>query len=229
MTNMGIFANAKKMLVAFATASVLVLAGASMAFADTLTVQATTPDGGTIDASVDLIYATNAKPVYGQYYKSNAWNVLATTNYVSLDSAIQAAVDEYNGEHETEYTAQQLISGKKVYFLTSDYPTAANPYPKYQATYADIYDTTGLFGVSNSVTAFTAELRSYTNPTGAVLAKSYGTGVTTTNAYDAAKAAANNQTQSDLPRLITGCSDDMTSATAMGKRYVFDVTGVIIK
>ncbi len=221
--------NAKSMIAASVVAAALALGCSSMAFADTFQVHVET-DGTTIDQTVDLQYAENADPVYGQFYKSDVWNVLATTNYVTLDDAIQSALDAYKAQTGTALTAEDLIADHDVRFITSDFPNVSNPYNKYAATYADVYETTDFFGgVTNSITAFNESYLTHTSNVGAVLAKSYGTAKTSTTAEAAAEQAKNSQVTQDLPRLITGCSADMTSDTAMGKRYVYDVLGVVIK
>lgn len=229
MSIRNLLSSAKGMMVATVMAVAMAMACSSMAFADTFRVYIDTDDV-TVDQTVDLQYAENATPVYGQFYKSNVWNVLATTNYVSLDEAIQSALDVYNTAHETNYTAAALIEDYDVQFITSDFPNVGNPYSKYAATYADVYETTDFFGgVTNSIIAFNESYLTHTSNVGAVLAKSYGTAKTITTAEAAAETAKNSQTVQDLPRLITGCSSDMTSDTAMGKRYVYDVLGVVIK
>ncbi len=229
MSNIYLVNKAKAMMAAIVVAVAMAMACSSMAFADTFRVYVDA-DGVVLDETVELGYVENSPAVYGQFYKSNTWNVLATTDYVSLDSAIQSALDVYNQAGGTNVTAKELITGHSVKFITSDYPTVDSPYSKYAATYADVYETVGFFGgVNNSITAFNQSLLTYTNPTGAVLAKSYGTAKTSTTAAAAGEAAKNSQTESPSPRLITGCSSDMTSSTAMGKRYVYDVLGVVIK
>ncbi len=229
MSIANLISSAKGMMVATVMAVAMAMACSSLAFADTFQVHVETDDA-TIDQTVDLQYAENATPVYGQFYKSNVWNVLATTNYVSLDSAIQSALNVYNTAHDTEFTAAELIEDHNVQFITYDFPNVSSPYNKYAATYADVYTTRGFFGgVTNSIIEFNTSLLTSTNPTGAVLAKSYGTAKTTTTAEAAAAEAKSSQTVQSLPRLITGCSSDMTSSTAMGKRYVYDVLGVVIK
>ncbi len=224
-----LFNNAKSFVAASVMAAALAMGCASMAFADTLQVHVESGNT-TVDQTVDLSYVDNAAPVYGQYYKSGVWNVLATTNYVSLDSAIQDALNIYNKANGTNLTAKELIKTKNVQFVTSDYPSIDNPYTKYQATYADVYETTSFFGgVTNSIIAFNNSYLTNKSNVGAVLAKSYGMAKTTTTAADAAEKAKDSQESQDLPRLISGCSSDMTSSTAMGKRYVYDVLGVVIK
>ncbi len=228
------FANAKTLMVGAVVAVAMALACSSLAFADTnVKVSGTFSDGTAIseDVNIDDLYKSDLTPVYGMYYKSNAWNVLATTSYVSVEDVMSEAVDQYNDKYGKEYELSNLYTASKKMTLTVA-DDGGTTYTKYYPTYADIFSTKSFFGNAlNTDLTLTSSLLTSTNPTGAVLAKSYGlaTADSGAKASTAATAAlAKESVTSAYPRLITGCATDMTNTTAMGKRYVYDVTGITL-
>ena len=228
------FANAKTLMVAVIAAVAMALAFSLPAFADTnVKVSGTFSNGKAISETVDLdnLYKSDLTPVYGMYYKSNAWNVLATTSYVSVENVMQTAVDQYNKKNRVSYKLSDLYDTSKTMTLTVA-DDGGTTYTKYYPTYADIFSTKSFFGDAlNTNATLTGSLLTSTNPTGAVLAKSYGLAATASGATAstaASAALAKESVTSAYPRLITGCATDMTTSTAMGKRYVYDVTGITL-
>lgn len=228
------FVSAKAVMAAAVAAVALALVFASSAFAATVTVSGTFTDGETMSESVDIdsLYKANSTPVYGMYYKSSAWNVLATTDYVSVEDVMNAAIAKYNSSNEdADYTLSQFYTANKTMTLTVA-DNGGTTYTKYYPTYADIFSTKYFFGDAlNTNLTLSSSLLTSTNPTGAVLAKSYGLAAADSGAAAstaAAAALAKESVTSAYPRLITGCATDMTNTTAMGKRYVYDVTGITL-
>jgi hypothetical protein len=228
------FANAKTLMVGAVLAVAMALACSSLAFADTnVKVSGTFSDGTAIseDVNLDDLYESGLTPVYGMYYKSSAWNVLATTSYVSVEDVMNEAISQYNYDNKTKYTLANLYTASKKMTLTVA-DDGGTTYTKYYPTYADIFSTKSFFGGAlNTNSTLTGSLLTSTNPTGAVLAKSYGLAATASGATAstaASAALAKESVTSEYPRLITGCATDMTTSTAMGKRYVYDVTGITL-
>lgn len=228
------FANAKTLMVAVIAAVAMALAFSLPAFADTnVKVSGTFDDDTPISETVNIdnLYKSGLTPVYGMYYKSSAWNVLATTSYVSVEDVLNTAIAQYNKTSGESYTLSDLYtpSDKMTLTVADDGGTT---YTKYYPTYADIFSTKSFFGDAlNSDLTLASSLLTSTNPTGAVLAKSYGLAATASGATAstaASAALAKESVSSAYPRLITGCATDMTNTTAMGKRYVYDVTGITI-
>ncbi len=227
------FANAKTLLIGAVVAVAMALACSSLAFADTNVKVSGTLDGTPISETVNIdnLYKSNLTPVYGMYYKSSAWNVLATTSYVSVEDVLKAAIAQYNMTSGESYTLSDLYTPSDTMTLTVA-DNGGITYTKYYPTYADIFSTKSFFGDAlNTDLALTSSLLTSTNPTGAVLAKSYGlatadAGATASTAASA--ALAKESVTSAYPRLITGCATDMTTSAAMGKRYVYDITGITI-
>lgn len=228
------FANAKTLMVVAIAAVAMALACSMPAFAETnVKVSGTFSDGAAISEDVDLddLYESGLTPVYGMYYKSSAWNVLATTSYVSVEDVLNEAISQYNYDNNKEYTlADFYTASKKMTLTVAD--DGGTTYTKYYPTYADIFSTKSFFGDAlNSDLTLSSSLLTSTNPTGAVLAKSYGLAATDSGAKASTAATAaltKESVASEHPRLITGCATDMTNTTAMGKRYVYDVTGITI-
>ena len=228
--------NAKVMMVAAVMAVAMAMACTSYAFADTnIQVNGTFDDNTPISETVNIdnLYGTNLTPVYGMYYKSDKWNVLATTSYVSVESVLSAAISQYNSTNLTDYSLANLFTTDNTMTVTvteNDGATSVT-YGKYNPTYADIFTTKSFFGNAlNTNTTLTSGLFTSVNPTGAVLAKTYGLAATADGALasTAASSALANESSYNYPRLITGCSADMTTADAMGKRYPSFVTGITI-
>ena len=111
-----------------------------------------------------------------------------------------------------------------------------------KATNADTTLTTSLFDASYVLTSSLNGVNP--NGVGPVFAWKYATAVTPDSYYDedegetvigtagyAAQQAAPNvasATAQTAPRLIMGCATGMTDSNAMGKRYCFDVTGIVL-
>lgn len=228
--------NAKIMAAAAVMAVAMALACTSYAFADTnIQVNGTFDDNTPISETVNIdnLYGTSLTPVYGMYYKSNVWNVLATTSYVSVESVLNAAISQYNAKYEKDYELSELYTASNTMTIsvTEDDGETSVTYGKHNPTYADIFTTKSFFGNAlNTNTTLTSSLFTSLNPTGAVLAKSYGLAATADGAFasTAATSALANESTFNYPRLITGCSADMTTANAMGKRYPSFVTGITI-
>lgn len=229
--------NAKVMMVAAVMAVAMAMACTSSAFADTnIQVNGTFDDGTTLSETVNIdnLGAANSTPVYGMYYKSSAWNVLASTNYVTVEAVLNAAIAQHDANSDDDaHSLTNLFTTNKRMTLTvsDDEGYSFTTYNKYNPTYADVFTTKSFFGNAlNTNTTLTSGLLTSLNPTGAVLAKSYGLAATADGALasTAATAALGNESAYSYPRLITGCAADMTTTDAMGKRYPSYVAGITI-
>lgn len=210
---------ATKLFATLALATALVIACAGSAFAATISVQAPTTDNTTITATVDTsTLAMSTTPIYGQYYKSGAWNYLASNYYVSFDNMMQAALNVYNSEHSTAYTLSDL-SWTTMTLSTTD----MNPYTKYYPSYTDITSCRYIF--ENGLEPNDAGVISYTYENAcAGFAFKWGTGASTS----AALSACNASSVQDNPRLVMGISNNMDTSTAMGKRYPSAITAIVL-
>lgn len=222
-------------IAAFACAMMLALICAGAANATTMSVKFTVPGDTTpTEELVTIDNLTNSSTdgmVYGQFYKSGAWTVLATGaaagQYATFTKVLQNAIDQYNNgvEEEDEIAISNVWNSSKKLSLTA----TDGAYTKYYPSYADINGRKSFFGTAdNGTTSFSGLTATHTNGD-AVFALSYGSAIvgTGSNCSAAAASAASSITTvtSGYPRLIMGCDADMTSSTAMGKRYCFDITG----
>lgn len=223
----------KRSAIALAAAMAMCAMFTGTAFATDFTVNChvSNADGSTTAVSetidIDQVITSSRSAVYGQYYKNGAWNVLATTKYATFQEVINSALSMYNADHFTSYSYSDLYWSTGTMTLTVA-DEGGKTYTKYYPTQADMTTRLNFYGTAtNSITSFAALTPSYTN-CGAVFARMYGSAATASGstATAAASTAVSSQTESAYPRLITGCSSDMTSSTAMGKRYVYDVTGI---
>lgn len=173
--------------------------------------------------------------VGGQFYKNNAWSVLATNRYVTINSIIDAAVAAYNNDWGAELDRSDVwYSGKTISVKAVETDrTSGNryvaTYAKYTWSYDELTSATSFFNVDNSTTTLSGTPSSTNNV--AVLAYTYGSCVVEDSVTDtdAAKTTAlNSQTTSTYPRLILGCESGWDTTQAMGKRYCYDVVGIII-